>query len=166
MMKLSCLVLDETKVRTNASRFRAMSPRPLSVHFPCRHRHSYETTASATASLIRAAPARVSLITLIPQTMGTVNHASPFHFCHRPLREMPGAGPGCGDGNRGYRRGRPGAVPAREPNLILLVAKRHAACGNDGAVPGPRPAGNGRVGKVPVGLLPFCRSRPLSGRLV
>ncbi len=70
MMKLSRLALDETEVRTNASRFRAMSPRPLSVHFSCGHRHSYETTASATASLIRAAPARVSLITLIPTDHG------------------------------------------------------------------------------------------------
>ena len=78
-------------------------------------RAPYETMAAATGSPAAAAPAQGSLITLLPQTARTVNHAVAFHFCHRSPRETPGAGPGYRAGSRGRRRGRPGGVPAREP---------------------------------------------------
>ena len=92
-VKLRRLTLGGTEVRINASRRRAMSRRPPVVNVSRRHGHSRETTTAATGSPTVAGSARVSLITLIPLTLRTMNHAPAFHFRHRSLREAPGAGP-------------------------------------------------------------------------
>ena len=62
--------------------------------------------------------------------------------------------------------GDPVVFPARQSHLVVPVAQRDPPRVGDGPLPGPRPAGHGRLGPCPRRDLPLRGPCPLPGRLV